>query len=141
MTTKVALSYKFTGVSLEELSDTVWALTTCIRDRALGVFSSLELESFFQENKMNSNEIYEYCLDEFKSCNVVLAFINHEQPSTGMQKEMELAQKEGKKFYLIIRRNLGFYEFREIASQDRVFEFDDISEIPSIIKTINFLED
>lgn len=60
MTTKVALSYKFTGVSLEELSDTVWILTTCIRDRALGVFSSLELESFFQENKMNSNEIYEY---------------------------------------------------------------------------------
>jgi hypothetical protein len=75
---RVAISFRFTGVALEGLEN-VSKLSKLIKRRTDGVFCSLDCEAEFKEKGMNADAIYQYCLEKFSNCNVVVAFIAHEQ--------------------------------------------------------------
>ncbi len=86
---------------------------------------------------MLAEGIYQYCFAQFQKSDICVAFVDVPEPSSWMEKEIAIAKNKWMPIYLIIRRGLDFADFRTCSS--RVYEYENMSEIPDIIASIEFL--
>lgn len=135
--TKVILSYKFTGIPLEELHKDLGILRSVLEDIWLEVFCSLFEEEYFVENGFSIDQIYDYCLQIQRSCKIMIAFIKHSQKSSGMLKELELAKSLGQKIIVLIRSwlEVDYQEF--IESSALTIRFHTVDDLAVLLRSFD----
>lgn len=102
----VMLSFAFSGRSNQELGDLFLRLGAIQKGLRLSgynsIFCSANLEDFFRERCLSSEEIMDYCLRQVRESGIVVAYLDTPRRSDGMKRELELAEQLEKPVYAVV---------------------------------------
>jgi len=87
------VSFQFTGTNAEQREKTLRPILNDLQAQGLTYFCSNETEDFFQQNNIDAEQIYEYCLAQQELCTEVLFVFADAPISTGMEKELIKAKQ------------------------------------------------
>lgn len=124
---KIFLSYRFTGEDPKDLDEILGNVGQILRTQGHEVFCSFWLEEFFKEKGMNADDIYSYCLDKQRNADTFMGLVKSEHVSSGMERESKLAVELRHKYVLLIKRDLGFRHFRDVAH--KMIEYDTLPQL------------
>ena len=93
------------------------------------------MEKYFNEEKMDSDQIYDYCLKEQENCDCFIALIKSNDKSKGMELELDNAIKLGQKIILLIHEDLEFPKFGNISNE--IIEYKSFPQLYEKLKTFN----
>jgi len=133
---KTFLSYKFTGEPFGPLRDLLNKINENLTNKGHIVFCSIDLQQFYKKNGMISYQSrLDYCLQQQKDSDTVIAIIKSKESSNGMLEELKLAEKFNQRVFLIIKKGLRFKKFREAAVQ--IVEFENDNEITACVDELH----
>ena len=101
---KIFLAFKFTGVEQDIIQEEINHINEGLQHLDYDIFYSLTKEDFFQNNNFSREDIYQYCYNISKQSDILLFFINHQEKSEGMERELNDAVKINKKIVLLIKK-------------------------------------
>ena len=127
MKEKIFVSFKFTWVPLEDLEKEMGTFCDFVESTWRETFCSLFREDKFDEMELSIDERYKYCTDAQINHDIVLSFLNHQEPSTWMVKyELNQAKEIDQPMLLVVRKELDWLEkfkaLQEYADNKLVFE-------------------
>jgi len=132
----IFLSYKFTGEPYGPLRELLNKIEKNLTKKGHKVFCSIDLQQFYKKNGMSSYQSQlDYCLQQQKDSDTVIAIIKSEEVSNGMLAELKLSKKFQQKVFLIIKKGLKFKTFRNIAIQ--TIEFENENEITACVDKLH----
>lgn len=129
---KIFLSYRFTGEDAEILKGRLGKVKTILKLNKYEVFCSFFEEEFFVKKGLSTDQIYDYCKQELKCCEVVLFFIGSNKKSKGMEMELDEAIKAKKRIVVVIQKDLEFVEFRNSAHE--IIEYDNLEKLYGLLE-------
>ena len=106
---EVMLSFQFTGLTDDFRSSSLADPIGKIERSKLSHFCSNEHEDFFKE--MSTNDIYDFCLKKQRDCKNILFFFMSERESTGMIKELKLAEELNQPAHIEIVEGCGIQDW------------------------------
>lgn len=134
--TRIFISYRFTGEDPQERRTVLRNLTDTLESARHKIFCSLWESEFFEREKYDAAQIYEYCLKKQKEYDLTLGLVKSEDHSQGMEGEAGNSLALHQPYVLAIRRGLDFPHFREIA--DHIIEFDEYSGLYTAVRRFDF---
>ena len=90
---KIFISHRYTGEDIPSLTIALRTITDTLESFKHTVFCSLWLIPYFEEKHMTVDDNYAYCLEAMCGSDLMIAYIQSETESKGMNMELERAQE------------------------------------------------
>ena len=123
---RIFISYRFTGENPEELNETMKNICDILERKGHKTSCSLWKGDFFKKNNFTNKKILEYALKELDDSDIYLAFIKSKDKSEGMLIEAGYALAKGKKFVLVIKKDIKTTFMHELAN--KIIKFKDLKD-------------
>lgn len=125
---KIYIAYKFTGVSMEALNNTVRLIITKLREQGNDVFCNLERDDFYIKEKCTAKQIMDDCFSHLDQCEKLILFV---APNTGMGEGMliELGYAIAKKKSTLLLLPEDFKSVSAKAVVDDIITYADMSDL------------
>ncbi|OGE84931.1 MAG: hypothetical protein A3J48_00370 [Candidatus Doudnabacteria bacterium RIFCSPHIGHO2_02_FULL_46_11] len=132
---KIFIAYRFTGVEFAELQNTVGVLCKKLTEAGHSVFSTLDREDYYKQNKSTTGDIIKEAFSEIEKADIFVALVNSVEKSEGQLIEIGFVKALDKKFILLIKNELRSVHLRYLA--DKVIEFSDMEDLYKKISNIS----
>jgi hypothetical protein len=135
--TKTFLAYRFTGEDKVKLEEALSLIRGGLEVAGHEVTCIFWHEEIFRKNNFTTEQIYQYGLKELDDCDAFFSYISSENPSKGMELELNYAIKNNKKRILAIKKGLKMQKFRNSAQE--IIEYETHHDLLSSLERINFV--
>lgn len=131
------VSYQWTGISDSDRIENLEKIVSFFEKQKKSIFCSDQFIKFFDLNNMGAENNYNFCLKAQAVSKNILFFINADNESVGMKKELEFAEENEQKGVLLLNKkfeNLSWVDkFKKYSHKiiyfNGKFERDELNEI------------
>ncbi len=124
---KIFIAYKFTGEDVNELRRTLSEICAVLHGVGYSTYCSIEQEDDFQRQGHTHQQIIENALQELRSSDALLAYVNSSARSEGQLMEIGYALAKNKPVILVHKTGTNVHSSKVMANQ--VIEFDDHADL------------
>ncbi len=130
----IFLSFRFTGADMAETDKFLGQVCEQLSQAGHDPICTFWKEPFFQENKYNLKQVFNYAFKELDKADMLLALVDSPEKSTGMLLEIGYAKAKGKKIIMAVKKGVNAGTLPEFA--DEVFEFYKVEDIIKAIEEV-----
>lgn len=130
---KIFLSYKYTGLSLDELHKMIDPIVDFFKNAGYDIYCNLYDDDFYYSNKMNTKQIMNHALEKLDECNFQIILWDRSY-SEGTIVEFGRAYGRMPQMLLIKEKSLSS---TVICMADEVIEYKSLDNLMELLPTID----
>ncbi len=122
---KIFISYKQTWISDNELKENLWFL----REKIEGLGYKTMIYYFDEDLDLPADILDKKFLENIKSCDIFISFLNYKEKSEGQLMELGIAYAFKKQIILFVNKQVKDNYYLVYWTTDKIFEFDNLQNL------------